>query len=59
MIPAPWLAGARPRRWRDIPLVLIGIPLLVYSYTWLNAIAVVDIYVLRRRATYAKTAKPG
>ncbi len=55
----PLLAGRGGLRLRDLPLLLIGIPLLFYVYTGLCAVSVVDAWVLRRPLHYAKTAKHG
>ena len=54
----PFLSGVRPVRFYDVPLVLVGVPLLLYTYCWLVAVSVVDAFILRRKPSYAKTAKP-
>jgi cellulose synthase/poly-beta-1,6-N-acetylglucosamine synthase-like glycosyltransferase len=56
--PIPLASGAKSLRLRDIPLVLAGIPLLLYTYTMIIAASMVEAYVLRRPIRYAKTAKP-
>jgi cellulose synthase/poly-beta-1,6-N-acetylglucosamine synthase-like glycosyltransferase len=53
----PLLSGALPRRPADVPLVLLGIPLLTWFYAWVCAASVVDVFVLRRAPGYAKTVK--
>jgi cellulose synthase/poly-beta-1,6-N-acetylglucosamine synthase-like glycosyltransferase len=54
----PFVAGVKPQRWRDIPLVLIGMPVLTAALCLLMAAAVTDVCILRRPIKYAKTAKP-
>ena len=56
--PGPYLAGVAPLHPRDVLLVLVGIPLLWYVYSWLMVASVVDACILLRKARYAKTAKP-
>ena len=55
--PGPYLAGVRTR-WGDVPLLLAGIPALIYLYCSFSVAGMVDQFVLRRPAQYAKTAKP-
>lgn len=55
--PGPFLAGTAPSKLRDIPLALLGLPMLVYAYSWITTAAVVDMHVLRRPVGYAKTSK--
>ena len=57
LVPAPCLAGVRPARASDAALAAIGIPLLMYAYCWVMGTSLVDAYVLRRPARYAKTPK--
>jgi len=54
----PFLAGVFPGRLRDVPLVLLGVPVLTWAYAWICAASVVDVFVLRRSPRYAKTVKP-
>jgi cellulose synthase/poly-beta-1,6-N-acetylglucosamine synthase-like glycosyltransferase len=53
----PYLAGARSARLRDLPLSLIGVPFLFYTYCALIAASLVDAFLLRRPVRYAKTEK--
>ena len=53
----PLLAWRGDIRLRDVPLLLVGVPLLFYAYMGLCAVSVVDAWVLRRPLSYAKTAK--
>jgi len=55
----PLLAGRGSIRARDLPLVLVCIPLLFYAYAGLCAVSVADAWLLRRPLHYAKTAKHG
>jgi cellulose synthase/poly-beta-1,6-N-acetylglucosamine synthase-like glycosyltransferase len=55
----PLLAGRGGIRLRDVPLLIVGVPLLFYVYTGLCAVSVVDAWLLRRPLSYAKTAKHG
>lgn len=53
----PILAGRSWFRASDVPLSIIGIPMLYYTYAALCTVAAVDTWLLRRPARYAKTAK--
>ena len=53
----PYLAGTGRGGLKEIPLVLLGIPLLFLVYSSLCAASLVDMYALRRRVRYSKTDK--
>jgi len=58
-VPGPYLAAAEGATPRRLLLVLLGIPMLLYSYTWFTGVATLDQSLLRRNVRYAKAVKPG
>ena len=53
----PYVAGASRLRLRQVPLTLIGIPMLFFVYSSFCAVSLFDAYVLRRKLRYSKTQK--
>jgi cellulose synthase/poly-beta-1,6-N-acetylglucosamine synthase-like glycosyltransferase len=56
--PCPFVAGVKPLRRSDAPLVLVWMPILTVALCLLMMAAVMDVCVLRRPIKYAKTEKP-
>ena len=53
----PYVAKARRFRLAELPLSVVGIPLLVFTYYSFFAASLVEAFVLRRQPVYSKSSK--